>query len=1627
MPLLGGIFARNNKSAPPDLGPSPSQSSSSNYDSPNPSFQINSQPSNPASSASSPTAEYVSLSFPSGAGAGPSSPNGRGLAYAGEPPAKEKRGLGFFGRKRSTNALAPPSPNSPGRDGRSMDWGRDDGDPRGGPRPNYLARLSTSSELPPRVSTSPYGSPNSLRPPGGGFLGTGSPSTRSLPPPQTSLSLSPGGASNYSGYAGSPLAPQISPTKSTASGWTAKTTGGKGKGESKSAGVKAGRKFAFWTRGGSKTPTEPPSPTPSKRGGQGGEGAESEFNLRAFRHVSPNATPPNPSSPNPYARDGAKLTASALSALNSASPSADDLSAPRRPRPRGGSDASASSSRISVAAFREVVAQKEKGRSPSPGPGMERTYGGGGAATGSMYSLGGAGNRSQPGNGSGYFSQQGGREQQYPQRQEQQHQQQHQRQQQQQPQPQQTPTRPPAPPAKTTPGKHYQPRSNASNSHPNLHNTSASANANPAKKSGHARTHGRWDSEESESPSGQEESEEEESDEVPVRRTAKSEVGHGQQVRRQERQEMPPPRSASSLGMYGGAGMGESKGNVTSKRLSQPQLPALQIPGGAIRPQAAPQQSQQRPQPPPAAASSDSESSSESSEDSDDAPLATLVAPRRPGSALSSLSNVALNSAGASGSQPNLAYGNLPHSALAKHNRSGSQSGSSIASSSRPANKPKPLIDIAELTASKPTLASKPEKDGFTGGGMLASVPNAKGKGGDTGGAKGDRGPVLTSRSPPVRADTGLVHFPSPPSSPKKEVPPHVVASVGVSGPPQAQPKTQAQRSIPMRRETATSAASLPPPSTASASTSPSPSPSASSSPVVQKRDVLSERLRAVAAANAASANAERERLQENAKKQTPSTVGMEKKTPPPPAFANVAARKAFHRRSSSDIISAQKRTWADDAGDGDGDGDNYRDSVLGRDLADMLGGGIALVTRNGDWSPEKTKPSPLGGNKSDGEMESREKREEVQEQEKRDKDSIAPIVIKQRSPPPAFSVTSRPAHSQNRSMSAFSELGGTPGRQRSSTLVPVSSSLDVWLESLGDVQLEFQFLQRQFFVELGVGTNTSANVNPRAEPRQRSSTMMPLGQQQPAQPAPKPVAAPTPALANVNVMPPTRPFATPRMQRNSPASSTGDSSSGPAPLTPRDGSDFGENSGGGAARDRDDGHREWSGGVSGLVPSGPGRRIMAHQRRSVSFDFDEDVQGDGKGKAKAKAKPHETPLQEEERRRRERRRSEARAAIELGNVINGPGPTVDDDEEEEDEDDVPINQARMNPMMNPMGMGMGMGMGMPMNNMNMNMSMPMGMNMPLWYAAQRHVACGLAWRCVGPVTSGAAGDAQPRAIHGRAARGSELLRGAPAGDDVREAGVPDGGGAAGDGGCGGGVGARVDVWRRGCEERVWGGGGGGVRGSMYSVAGGGGSVIGGPTAGMGSPFGMPMGMQGMGGWGSPGAGSLFPPAPRSMYGGGGARSEYGGPSSGGGGGNWSSSRSVYGETFGPSTERYARTTSSGNLAAQGGKGSSARGEGVGVFPADGSGVAGAAGAWGWEWEWGRVDAEAADGEPACDPFTERGCRETAPAAVELEGCSVIWSDAMLFGRTTTTTTRTQNKSYHHILSYTTVLPPRTL
>lgn len=169
---------------------------------------------------------------------------------------------------------------------------------------------------------------------------------------------------------------------------------------------------------------------------------------------------------------------------------------------------------------------------------------------------------------------------------------------------------------------------------------------------------------------------------------------------------------------------------------------------------------------------------------------------------------------------------------------------------------------------------------------------------------------------------------------------------------------------------------------------------------------------------------------------------------------------------------------------------------------------------------------------------------------------------------------------------------------------------------------------------DLGQGSATGSPSSPGSRPR--SSTMLTL---LPSQSQNK-IAAPVPGM-------PIRPFAG---RRDSPASSTGGSSNGPAPLTPRDGSDIGV-SGGPSPRTRDSGGKkreEWSSGVSGLgtasTKSGGGRQV---KRRSVSFDDDvkdEGMLGTGLGGRKSK----EVLSDDTEARRRERRRGEAKAAIEV-------------------------------------------------------------------------------------------------------------------------------------------------------------------------------------------------------------------------------------------------------------------------------------------------------------------------------------------------------------------------------------------
>ncbi|KAF8127783.1 hypothetical protein K438DRAFT_2000583 [Mycena galopus ATCC 62051] len=326
------------------------------------------------------------------------------------------------------------------------------------------------------------------------------------------------------------------------------------------------------------------------------------------------------------------------------------------------------------------------------------------------------------------------------------------------------PQKAPPPPAKTTPGKHYQQRAQTQSNVLQMQRREQTQRTNtqpkpPLQQNTPNKKTGQGHDENENAPSSAEPTNSN-SKPPPLGRTVKSDAGHG-------------------TGRHYGL-----RRAWASKRLSQPVLPTLEIPSSApIRPQAQPQQ--RRP-PPPAATSSKSLSESKEEHSDDDAPLATLVSLRRPRSAPSSFSGSNPNLVG---SHTNLAANtNLPPSPLPPHypghKHSGSQSGSSIASSSRSGpNKSKPLIDIKELTASRPTQLLQKDggkDDGFTGGGMLASALGGKA---NTNKQETEApNPVLTSRSPPVWSETGLVHFPLPPSSPAKEARRHACSGARVSG-----------------------------------------------------------------------------------------------------------------------------------------------------------------------------------------------------------------------------------------------------------------------------------------------------------------------------------------------------------------------------------------------------------------------------------------------------------------------------------------------------------------------------------------------------------------------------------------------------------------------------------------------------------------------------------------------------------------------------------------------------------------------------------------------------------------------------------------------------------------------------
>ncbi|KAG8219314.1 hypothetical protein J3R82DRAFT_195 [Butyriboletus roseoflavus] len=319
----------------------------------------------------------------------------------------------------------------------------------------------------------------------------------------------------------------------------------------------------------------------------------------------------------------------------------------------------------------------------------------------------------------------------------------------------------------------------------------------------------------------------------------------------------------------------------------------------------------------------------------------------------------------------------------------------------------------------------------------------------------------------------------------------------------------------------------------------------------------------------------------------------------------------------------------------------------------------------------------------------------------------------------------------------------------------------------------------------------------------------------------------------------PQRPFASNgSILGESPAgSSTGDSSSGRAPFTPRDGSDIG-------VRSKDDAGDD----------VGSTLKARGHAKKSsVTFEDPQPIHGRERAK---------TDLTDEQRTR-ERRRSEAKAAIELGKIVNGRGPLVHDDPDEDAE--------------------------LRGHNPTINVTMENGANgtiQPGWAPWQHPMASS-----VPPMVPPQFGnDPAYLAAHQRALFiAKQAYQMAVAQQAMQMAG---------------------EEWERSSNVGFGSGGsvyGGGSGGSIYG-GGGGGSVYGGGSGG--SVYGPMGGMAPMGMMSVPNMGMLMPPsqwgrssvafpsATPSPYGGiSSSQSEYGGA------GGWGS-RSVYGDSFGPSPSR---------------------------------------------------------------------------------------------------------------------------
>ena len=493
----------------------------------------------------------------------------------------------------------------------------------------------------------------------------------------------------------------------------------------------------------------------------------------------------------------------------------------------------------------------------------------------------------------------------------------------------------------------------------------------------------------------------------------------------------------------------------------------------------------------------------------------------------------------------------------------------------------KPLIDINELTGSKPTFtAAERSLAGFTQGPTLLSgtrlsmSPSSLSTEDSS-----DLNLPLTRKVPPLK-------FVSPPSSPIKEAisTPHIVDGVDSTA-----------RSDPTTR------------------------PSEKSASPEQTRDALTERLsRAVNIPSSSKPGISR------AKNSVPAQTESSNMS------AEDTSDSSFQLRSEKVNFPSTKEAWPQPSAlsPSPAPASAGNRSPADEGLAELLGtAGIDFMFRNDEFPDQSSESESEEDEDSVKGVKSKEviKREEVTSTG----NGITPIPIKERPPMSSFTVTSRPPFPGRDSVTAAQTdaIGLSTAsnvvapRSRSITLTPTSNPL-----SNVSVNNDIKPVPSNF-TSKSMSNNPSPKVRNDAlkvpNVRQRSSTMV----------TGVPLNGPTAKAFHV----PERPFA---VRRNSPASSTEDSSSGRAPLTPRDGSEI-------DVRDRK--RREWS---------GLGVKNQHFKRRSVSF---EDDQPDPKlrGIPHSKGKQHtnsNATINDEDReaRRKERRRGEAKAAIEVCLLSSG-------------------------------------------------------------------------------------------------------------------------------------------------------------------------------------------------------------------------------------------------------------------------------------------------------------------------------------------------------------------------------------